>query len=174
MDLPKPETSIIKSQAFQSSALMHPGVQTAFNVINRRLTCSGSHAAYFCKVSSACIVHTMGRTSFVFVSLLLGPCASYCEMGCPNLEVAGPGNGADSQDLFSFSKELSSWNANIPAGAPGILQTLSQCELCLFLSWMGLPPGDRSIIWSLISFISFKISNMFGTCLFFWFFEWWL
>jgi hypothetical protein len=41
-----------------------------------------------------------------------------------------------------LSKESSSWNANFCLSACDINDTGSHCELCLFLLWMGLPPGD--------------------------------
>ena len=57
-------------------------------------------------------------------------------------EVSGLENGEDSQQLFSFSKESSSWNANFCLSAWDIRDTGSQGESSLFLLWMGLPPGD--------------------------------
>ena len=49
------------------------------------------------------------------------------------LEVSGLENGEDSQQLSSFSKESSSWNANFCLSAWDIRDTGSQGESSLFL-----------------------------------------
>lgn len=174
MDLPKPETSILKSQAFQISALIHPGVQTSFNFINRRLTCSGSHAAYFCKCKYPLQCSHLGHTT-----------SCVCQSSFSSLffwlwNVMSKTWSVWTRKWRRFPRPIFFLKGTVFLEYKFLLKCLGYYRHCISMWTMPFPlvngsaPGDHSIIWSLISFIAFKISNMFGTFFFLWFFEWWL